>query len=412
MILKPALVCLAGAFALCVACSARHESVRCESDASPPAAPVGKWIKVGGNGHHGSWGATHDAYEEVRVLHLHQGRLCAGLANPSARRGEVWCYDGANWQQIAGGAILGSWPSGSVMSVDSLAADARYLYAGTGMHLGMARVWRFDGVRWEQIGGDGLLGSWASDMDSVWHLGFHQGTLWAGLVGEDSGQQRALLYRFDGSRWELMTGDAGERGGWARNHGYIMAYVTASDGDHLFVGLAGRSPGAGKVWEFDGNRFRQIGGDGLNGSWSNPEIRFVEDLLVRNGVLYASLQASSTAGTMDPPVWKWDGTRWSTVGDVPAGWLGDTIFNKLLDFGGQLHVAAGGPPGSASVWKLADGTWTKIGGHGLDGSSWHVGPGAGGTQWIYTLAEFSGRLYAGLASAETRCAAQVWAYAP
>jgi hypothetical protein len=249
-------------------------------------------------------------------------------------------------------------------------------------------------------------------MDSVWHLGFHQGQLWAGLVGEDSGEQRALLYRFDGSRWELMTGDAGERGGWARNSGYIMAYVTASDGNRLFVGLAGRSDGSGEVWEFDGSLFRQIGGDGLNGGWSNPEIRFVEDLLVRDGSLYASLQGSSTVGMMDPPVWRWDGVRWSAVGDIPAEWFGNTIFNKLLDFRGELHVAAGGPPGSASVWKLVDGTWRKVGGHGVDGSSWHVGPGAAGTQWIYTLADFSGRLYVGLASAETGGAAQVWAYAP
>jgi hypothetical protein len=385
----------------------------CGGDAGAPGVDrADRWTKAGGNGHNGSWGATAEAFEEVRVLQAYQGRLCAGLVNTSELRGEVWCYDGAAWQQIAGDAILGSWPRGSVMSVDSLAADARYLYAGTGLHLGMARVWRFDGAHWEQIGGDGVLGSWGSDMDSVWHLGFHQGRLWAGLVGEDSGEQRALLYRFDGTAWELMTGDAGERGGWARNSGYIMAYVTASDDNRLFVGLAGRAAGSGEVWEFDGASFRQIGGDGLNGSWSNPEIRFVEDLLVRNGTLYAALQGSSSAGVMDPPVWQWDGVRWSAVGDIPEEWLGDSIFNKLLDFRGELHVAAGGPGGSASVWKLAGGAWKKVGGHGLDGSSWHVGPGIGATQWIYTLADFSGRLYAGLASAETGGAAQVWAYTP
>lgn len=399
MAAKAALVCVASALLVCAACGGNDDV-------------AGRWTKTGGNGQNGSWGTTQDAFEEVRVLQVYQGRLCAGLVNTGETRGEVWCYDGAVWERIAGDATLGSWPGGSVMSVDSLATDARFLYAGTGLHLGMARVWRFDGARWEQIGGDGLLGSWGTDMDSVWHLGFHQGALWAGLVGEDGGEQRALLYRFDGTRWELMTGEAGERGGWARNSGYIMAYVTASDGNRLFVGLAGRSAGSGDVWEFDGSRFRQIGGDGLNGSWSNPDIRFVEDLLMRDGSLYASLQGSSSAGVMDPPVWRWDGVGWSPVGDVPAEWFGNSIFNKLLDFRGELHVAAGGPPGSASVWKLVDGSWKKIGGHGLDGSNWHVGPGAAGTQWIYTLADFSGRLYAGFASAETDGAAQVWTYAP
>jgi hypothetical protein len=376
-------------------------------------ASAGAWSKAGGNGHNGSWGASNDAYELVRVLQVYENRLCAGLMNRTPQdRGEVWCYDGQTWQQIAGNGAFGSWSPGSVMSVDSLAVLDGYLYAGTGSHLGMARVWRFDGTSWEQIGGDGLRGSWGGDMDGVWHLGVHQGALWAGLNAEDNGVPAALLYRFDGTGWELMTGQSGERGGWARSSGYNMAYVTASDGNRLFVGLAGRPFASADVWEFDGASFRQIGGDGLNGGWSNPEIRFVEDLLVREGVLYAALQGSFTGGVKDPPVWKWDGSTWSAVGDIPAEWVNDTIFNKLLDFRGELHVAAGGPPGSGSVWKLVDGTWTKIGGGGLNGSDWHLGPRAAGSQWIYGMADFSGRLYVGFASAGTSGAAQVWAYAP
>ncbi len=188
------------------------------------------------------------------------------------------------------------------MSVDSLAADDRYLYVGTGLHLGMAQVWRFDGTQWQKIGGDNLNGGWGSDMDSVWHLTFHRGELFAGLVGEDSGEQRALLYRFDGVHWELVTGDSGERGGWAKNTGYTMAYVSVSDGQRLYTGLAGRGDGAADVWRFDGSSFQQIGGDGLNGSWSNPDARFVEDAIVWNGELYVSLQGTYTGETLDPPV--------------------------------------------------------------------------------------------------------------
>lgn len=371
-----------------------------------------KWKRVGGDGTRDSWDAVAGGFEEVRVLQVYQRKIYAGLVNPTLRQGQVWEYDGVSWRQVAGDGIMGSWTTGSVMSVDSLAADGGYLYAGTGLHLGMAQVWRFDGSQWQKIGGDGLNGGWGNDMDSVWNLSLHLGQLYAGLVGEDSGEQRALLYRFDGAQWELVTGENGERGGWAKNTGYTMAYVSVSDGQYLYTGLAGRGDGAADVWRFDGSTFQQIGGDGLNGGWSNPDTRFVEDAIVWNGELYVSLQGTHTGETLDPPVWKWDGSRWLAVGDVPAEWASDSIFNKLLVFQGTLYVTAGGPPGSASVWRLDDGTWKKIGGYGLDGSAWHTGPGASGTQWIYTLTEYLGNLYAGLASAETSGAAQVWEYVP
>ena len=298
------------------------------------------------------------------------------------------------------------------MSVDSLAADNRYLYAGTGLHIGMAQVWRFDGAQWLKIGGDGLNGSWGNDMDSVWHLTLYRDELFAGLMGEDSGEQRALLYRFDGAYWELMTGDSGERGGWSKNTGYTMAYVSVSDGNYLYTGLAGRGAGAADVWSFDGSMFRQIGGDGLNGSWSNPDIRFVEDAIIWNGELYVSLQGSHTGKIKDPPIWKWNGTSWFPVGNSPTEWASNTIFNKLLVFQGALNVGVGGPSRSASVWRLDNTVWKKIGGHGLSGSNWHLGPSASGTQWIYTLVEYLGIMYAGLASAENGGAAQVWQYIP
>ena len=370
------------------------------------------WRLVGGAGVNNSWDAGAVFFEEVRVLQVYQGRLYAGLVNPSKIQGEVWEYDGGSWRQIGGNGVMGSWPTGTVMSVDSLAADERYLYAGTGLHLGMAQVWRFDGRQWQQIGGNGLNGSWGNDLDSVWHLSFHGGDLFAGLLGEDSGDQRALLYRYKGSQWELMTGDNGERGGWAKNTGYIMAYVSASDGTSLFVGLAGRGDGSADVWRFDGSTFQQIGGDGLNGSWSNPDIRFVEDAIISNGELYVSLQGSQTAGIMDHPIWKWDGSGWSAVGELPLEWEASTIFNKLLVFRGALYVAIGGAGGSATVWRLDGTVWKKVGGHGLDGSSWNIGASASGTQWIYTLVEYADRMYAGLASAESSGAAQVWEYVP
>jgi len=91
-----------------------------------------KWMLVGGDGTRDNWDVVAGGFEEVRVLQVYQGKIYAGLVNPTLRQGQVWEYDGVSWCQVAGDGIMGSWPSSSVMSVDSLAADGGYLYAGTG----------------------------------------------------------------------------------------------------------------------------------------------------------------------------------------------------------------------------------------------------------------------------------------
>ncbi len=65
-----------------------------------------KWNMVGGDGVRNSWDDGTDNFEEVRVLQVHQGRLYAGLVNPSQVRGEVWEYDGASWRRVGGDGLM------------------------------------------------------------------------------------------------------------------------------------------------------------------------------------------------------------------------------------------------------------------------------------------------------------------
>lgn len=372
------------------------------------------WELAGGDGSYGSWDGAVSEMEEIRVLHEFQGRLYAALvSNAVDKKGQVWRFNGKAWELVGGSGVLGSWADGEVMSANALASDDRYLYAGTGIHQGMAYVWRFDGSAWERIGGDSLNGSWGSDLDCVWHLSMHGGELHAGLVGEDVGIQRAPMYRFDGENWHLITGEEGERNGWGRDDGYIMNYISVSSGADLYVGLAGRNPSSGKVFRYDGERFEQIGGEGLLGGWSNPAVKFVEDAIIHEGDLHVALQGTLDRGRREPPIWSLDGGAWRQVGDVPREWdnPGCYIYNKLHTFNGELYMGAGGRADATSMWKLRqDGTWAKIGGHGIAGSDWNTSGPQDHTLWVYTMATFQNELYIGLSSAETRGMAQVWRY--
>ncbi|MBL7714973.1 MAG: hypothetical protein JNL01_05855 [Bdellovibrionales bacterium] len=374
------------------------------------------WRLLGGMKQNGSWDQLGRKYTQVRPLQVFQGKLYVGLVNNDHLYGEVWRFDGAEWERVAGGGEMGSWNEGQYNAVNSMAADSTYLYAGTGNYLGMATVWRFDGSTWTQIGGNNLNGSWGSNIDDVWHMTFHQGQLYAGLVEERSGQLAAPLYRYNGATWSLVTGINGENGGWNNTQGYFMAYVSLSDGTYLYSGLAGRSDHNGNFFRYDGSTFEQIGGQGIRGSWNNPEIKFVGDGIIYHSQLYVSLQGSSDpSGNRENPVWKFDGTSWSTVGNVPAEWSNFQIFNKLIEYNGKLYLSTGGAPGTATIWVLDEtlNVWNKVAGHGIEGSSWHLSPGqtgTTGTQWIYKMTIFQGKLIIGMATSGYPYSAEVWGY--
>jgi hypothetical protein len=372
-----------------------------------------QWELAGGLGVRASWDTAGTGIRQVRVLKEWKGKLYAGLqGSAESRIGAVWRFDGATWEKVGGGGVLDSWADGAVMGVMTLAGDETHLYAGTGAHLGQATVWRFDGRAWEKVGGDGIRGGWGADVDCVHHLAFHRGELFAGIVAEDAGVPRAPLYRWDGQRWHLVTGENHENGGWGAWMGYIMPYTLVSDGTSLFAGMAGRGENSADVYRIDSGGIVQIGGDGINGGWNHPDNAFVEDAIIRDGQLHVALNGTLTRGRRDPPVWRFDGIRWLPVGNVPAEWSDSAcwIYNKLLDFRGELYLGVGGLARATGLWKLdSAGIWRKVAGNGIAGSDW-ASRGLY-SRWIYTLHEFENRMYLGMASAETDGIGQVWTFA-
>ena len=76
----------------------------------------------------------------------------------------------------------------------------------------------------------------------------------------------------------------------------------------------------------------------------------------------------------------------------------------------QLYAGVGGRLGTLSVWKFDGDAWSKLAGDGLNGS-WRDPLFSTGAEWVYRMAFYRGKLYAGLAS-DRNPLAQVWELTP
>lgn len=424
--------CAVFATALSIACDGRPTSPTDEIHEVPPlpattsAFSSGRtWQLLGGKGVRGSWDSVSAEALQVRCMALYQGDLVVGLGDSDEfpELGQVWRFDGRRWTMIGGKGVNASW---SKRMVGSLVADGNKLYAGLGSNPGDAEVWEFDGSTWRQIGGDGIAGSWDDAHDLVWTMTMFRSQLYAGLFTEKSGEQRPVLYRYDGATWEYLAGDenpvTSPRGGWMKNDGIMMVYrLNPGAGEaYLYIGLAGRDtnnvgaprPGPAQVWRFDGTSFEKIGGNGMNGSWNYDRSFFLEDVREFGLTLLVSLQLYWESPSRSA-IWRWNGTSWSPFASRPDAWLDIQNFNVMHTYNGRLYVGAGLPTGNpASVWELQPDhmTWQQVGGAGLFGSTWHREITPTTTQWVYPLMTYRGHLVLGLASAETPGGAQVWIY--
>ncbi|MBG89908.1 MAG: hypothetical protein CMO80_23840 [Verrucomicrobiales bacterium] len=246
------------------------------------SAPVaGSWELIGGDGRNGSW-TNSRGHDRTRALAGFRGELFVGLG---AADSEVWKFDGKKWSQVGGNEIRGSWKarpdSGEKKPVwvnSLLTDDDRHLYAGIKQSEHGAQLWRYDGDGWRLIGGTGRDGDWKSEhYNNVYTLAWHGGNLYAGLQGRlpASGSQ----YRAEYSNGEIYHHD-------------------------------------GKSWE-------RISGDGLRGGWDRSHTTtWIYKLISFRGDLYAAIGRHGV-----------DGRRWS-----------------------------------GEVWRLADGRWERIGGSGVRGS--------------------------------------------
>lgn len=278
-----------------------------------PPARSGTWELIGGAGRNESWSAQ-DGHNRVRALTTFRGQLYAGIGTGDA---EVWRFDGQRWELVGGRELMGSWPSqrnaprqpngGSRPPwVNVLLADPehRYLYAGVKQILGdkHAQLWRFDGSKWELIGGSGEPGDWnGPDFSHVYTLEWHQGKLYAGLQGH------------------LPPGN------------------NVSD-SRKKEGTPDAQYNKGEIYSFDGRRWECVANRESFPSFTH----WIYKLVSFNGHLYASIVRHGLGTRFTGEVWRLKNNRWELVGGdgVNGSWRIETthIVTSMLVYEGKLFV--------------------------------------------------------------------------
>ncbi len=324
------------------------------------------WEVVGGQGVNGSWAPN--TYEQITSMASYKGRLYVGLgstASASDNDAEVWSWDGTTWTKVGGDGANGSWAflASHYGEVDSLAADASYLYAGLGAGANDGEVWRYDGSSWTKIGGDSLNSGWTNYAENVYALAIYNDKLIAGL-GRSAGD--AEVWQWNGTAWTKFGGDS-VNSSWSAS--YITVESMATYNNAIYVGL-GNTTGQAVIWRWDGTTWTQIGGDGVNSSWSAGTYERVRTIASYNGNLYAGLGNS----TGDGEVWQWDGATWTKIGGsgINSGWSG-TIeeIESFSAYKGKLYVGTGLTANSdATVWAWGDNAFVQSSTSSFD-TNWH-----------------------------------------
>ncbi len=254
-----------------------------------------------------------------------------------------------------------------------------------------------EATTWTQAAGDDINGSWDRDgnltVESTAIIGTN---LYAGL---GSGTGDAEVWRWNGTRWDQVAGD-GLNNCWPNGSFETVSSMTSSGSD-LYVGL-GNSAGDAEVWSWDGSTWSKIGGDAINSSWQVSTFEYVYSMTEMNDSIYAGLGSSAN----DAEVWRWNGATWSKIGgdSLNSGWT--TNFENvgsLSSDGTNIYAGLGASAGDAEVWRWNGATWSKIGGDSLN-ASW------ADTTYEYALSMtfMSGTLYVGLGT--TADEAEVWSW--
>ena len=347
------------------------------------------WTKVGGDSVNSSWDST---FETVRTLKYFDGTLYAGIGD-TANDGEVWSWNGTTWTKIGGDSVNSSWGAGYEY-VTGLAWDGTNLYAGLGGTDGDGEVWRWNGTTWTKIGGDSLNGGWTTAQgDVVNTLIYDGGKLYSG--NQDAAGD-GLMWSYDGSSWTLMGGGYVNKS-WS-NYGVGSVNVMQKVGDYLYAGL-GNIAGNATVWQFDGDAWQMVGGQGINGSWAPTTYEQVMSMASYQGKLVVGLGASAN----DAEVWEWNGTTWTKIGgdSVNNGWtVNFEEVDSMAATDTDLYVGIGASTTDGEVWKWNGSTWTKIGGDSLNGGWTNY------VERVSSIAVHNGKIYAGLGS--TTGDAEIW----
>lgn len=295
--------------------------------------------RIGGGGLNNSWGIN--SYESVLSMVGYKGNLYVGLGT-TAGDAEIWSWNGSTWSQVGGDGVGSSWQSSDNFTLaKSLAVWKGKLYAGTGNGAGMAEIWEYNGSTWSKIAGDGVNSSWTTNPRLVETMTVYKDKLCAGLGG--NGSWGEIWCWGGGNTWSRIGGGNGiSVNGFSNSTAWVYQLITfngkmyagASTGSHIVT-----------IWEWDGSSWTQVGGSDVKNSWSDSSYTTPSSIAVYNGELYLGMNYSGSSNPTGD-VWKYNGTAWSQVGGdgLNGSWsVGDLReeVSSLLPYKGKLYAGLG-----------------------------------------------------------------------
>lgn len=258
---------------------------------------------------------------KVRSLAYMEGVVYASLTGPKqdGPNGAVYAYNDGVWQAIS------SEKSGPTCPIDNLYVFDKSLYAAT-----YDGVWRYNGTSWK-LCNDGLK---VDKNYSIYSFTSWNGMLVAGYWG------RPDIAILKNQKWEVI---AGPSKGWGKNARTI--YCMQEFQGKLFVATGtGKLTGqSASIWCYEKNKWQQIAGNGIRGSWLSDGIPFVLSLTVFNDTLLATLSRTQEQNKSSSNVWAFDGVSWCPigVGSIPLEFADSKIANHAIDFNDNFLIATG-----------------------------------------------------------------------
>lgn len=281
----------------------------------------------------------------VQVLHSIREILYAGVDD------EIWSYEGKAWNRFAGASGKFPWPSS--YTAYTLTHFNGHLYVGlTG---DSARVFRFNEGDWEEVS-DGLPGNLTQ---GVYELFAHtDNNLYAAVTNAAGPGQ---VYRLDGSNWTLVGG--GTPGSWISN-GFNYPLCLTSYQDRLIVTLNRNPQIAGQfvsVWANQNEKWAPVGLKGIPEIWSETD-NFNACTVFKNRLYVAGGgRPAGNAGVYaltDKMKWRQIGgnginNSWSAQRERMSGWRANAEYvYRLVEWRGLLIAGFGDGPDAAQVWAF------------------------------------------------------------
>ena len=246
---------------------------------------------------------------------------------------------------------------------------------GNGGSSGSARVYRFNGNMWNQLGqvinGENPF----DDFGESVAIAANGNTVIVGAPGNDdagAGAGHARVYRFNGNTWNQLGADID---GEASNDRSGDAVAISADGNTVVIGAPlndgnGNLSGHARVYRLNGNTWNQLGADidGEDGADFAGESVATSDN--GNTVILGAPGNGGQSNSGVARVYRLSGTNWNQLGQDLDGttFLGN--FGDSVSMSANGNTIAVGDPGSndngtdsgqAQVYRLSGNTWNQLG---------------------------------------------------